>query len=101
MTFDNESIPDGEFDFTGKNLDMKNYYIMHKNEPFTDVAGDGLFKCKIDALDDYYKNIDKSDASIVSNDKYIYIVYVSDDLRAKHLFPTQEELIDAFYTYFE
>ena len=56
MTFDNESIPDGEFDFTGKNLDMKNYYIMHKNEPFTDVAGDGLFKCKIDALDDYYKN---------------------------------------------
>lgn len=50
---------------------------------------------------DYYKNIDKSDVSIVSNDKYIYIVYVSDDLRAKHLFPTQEELIDAFYAYFE
>lgn len=50
---------------------------------------------------DYYKNIDKSDISIVSKDKYIYIVYVGDDLRAKHLFPTQEELIDAFYTYFE
>ena len=71
MTFEAVPTPDGEFDFTNKDKSTLQYYIMHKNEPFTDANGDGLFKCKINALDDYYK--DKTlDVRFVAKNRYAH-----------------------------
>lgn len=46
---------------------------------------------------EFYKDVVGKDVSIVQQEQYIYIVYVSDELMTKKGFPSQEELMDSFF----